>query len=87
MAAGDRQREDRTGGRLNPAPGAAPGHPQSFTLDAPAKFYSVGLADNGLYLELNDDFAKEILAGAVAKYEEVLAQVQAGEFEIPFVGE
>ena len=34
-----------------------------------------------------DEFAKEIPAGAMAKYEEVLAQVQAGEFEIPFVGE
>ena len=54
---------------------------------APAKFYSVGLADNGLYLALNDEFAQEIPADAMAKYEEVLAQVQAGQFEIPFVGE
>ena len=51
----------------------------------PAKFYSVGLADNGLYVKLNDGFGKDIPADAMAKYEEVLAQVQAGEFEIPFV--
>lgn len=51
----------------------------------PAKFYSVGLADNGLYVQLNDEFGREIPADAVAKYEEVLAQVKAGEFEIPFV--
>lgn len=53
----------------------------------PAKFYSVGLADNGLYVKLNDEFGREIPADAMAKYEEVLAQVKAGEFEIPFVGE
>lgn len=51
----------------------------------PAKFYSVGLADNGLYVKLNDEFGREIPADAMAKYEEVLAQVKAGEFEIPFV--
>lgn len=51
----------------------------------PAKFYSVGLADNGLYVKLNDGFGRDIPADAMAKYEEVLAQVKAGEFEIPFV--
>lgn len=51
----------------------------------PAKFYQVGLADNGLFLDLNDEFGKDIPAEAIAKYEEVLAQVKAGTFEIPFV--
>lgn len=52
---------------------------------SPGKFYSVGLAENGLYLKLHDGFVREIPADAMAKYEEVLAQVKAGEFEIPFV--
>lgn len=54
---------------------------------APAKFYAVGLADNGLYVKLNDQYAGQIPPDAMARYEEVLAAVKAGDFVIPFVAE
>lgn len=52
---------------------------------APAKYYQVGLADNGMFLEFNSQYPVEIPADTLARYEEVVAEIQAGSFEVPYV--
>jgi basic membrane protein A and related proteins len=51
------------------------------------EFYSWGIAQDVMYLEFNEPFLDKIPAEAIAKVEEVTAQIKAGEFEVPFIPE
>jgi basic membrane protein A len=52
----------------------------------PGKYYQDGVADDALRIDLNPDYAGEISAEALAKYEEVLASIKDGSFEVPYDG-
>src|SRR5918999_5017844 len=50
----------------------------------PAKSYEFGLADGGVDLQLNDEYAvAEIPADVMDEIEKVRQQIQSGEFEVP----
>jgi simple sugar transport system substrate-binding protein len=52
----------------------------------PAKRYEFGLADGGVDLLLNDQYAvKEIPADVMDQMEKVRQQIESGEFEVPYV--
>jgi simple sugar transport system substrate-binding protein len=51
----------------------------------PGKYYQDGVTDGALRIDLNPAYAGEISAEAMAKYEEVLAAMQDGSFEAPYV--
>jgi basic membrane protein A len=51
----------------------------------PGKYYQDGVAEGALRIDLNSDYAGEISADAMAKYEEVLAAMLDGSFEAPYV--
>jgi basic membrane lipoprotein Med (substrate-binding protein (PBP1-ABC) superfamily) len=52
----------------------------------PAKRYEFGLADGGVDLQLNDEYAvAEIPADVMDEMEKVRQQIQSGEFEVPYV--
>lgn len=53
----------------------------------PARYYDVPLADGGMSVAINPARAGDIPAGVMAQYEETLAAIESGEFEVPFVGE
>ena len=54
---------------------------------APAKFYSVGVADDGLLVDINPNLADDISAEAMALYEQRLQEIKDGTFEVPFIME
>ena len=54
----------------------------SFT---PAKEYRVGVADLGLVIAINPDLADRVGAEATALFETRLAEIIAGDFEVPFI--
>ncbi|MDG2112015.1 MAG: BMP family protein [Actinomycetota bacterium] len=56
----------------------------SFT---PAKEYRVGVADGGLVIAINPDLADRVGAEATALFETRLAEIIAGDFEVPFIPE
>jgi basic membrane protein A len=52
----------------------------------PAKRYEFGLADGGVDLQLNDGYsAHEIPADVMDQMEKVKAQIESGEFKVPYV--
>ena len=52
----------------------------------PAKRYEFGLADGGVDLQLNDQYAvKEIPADVMDAMEKVREQIRSGEFKVPYV--
>ncbi len=53
----------------------------------PAKEYRVGVADLGLLVEINPALADRVSAEAMAAYDERLAEIIAGTFEVPFIAE
>ena len=52
----------------------------------PGKYYQDGVTDGALRIDLNPSYAGTISDEAMAKYEEVLASIQDGSFEVPFDG-
>lgn len=54
---------------------------------APAKEYRVGVADGGLLVEINSELADRVSAEATALFETRLAEIIAGDFEVPFIPE
>ena len=53
----------------------------------PAKYYSVGVKDDGILIKVNPEYGKPIPEEALAKMDEVIQKIKAGEFEVPFVPE
>jgi simple sugar transport system substrate-binding protein len=53
----------------------------------PGKAYHVGLAVGGIQVALNPEYKDQPNAEAMTLYDEVLAKVKAGEFEIPYIPE
>lgn len=51
----------------------------------PAKFYSVGVADDGLLVDINPNLEGAISADAMALYEQRLQEIKEGTFEVPFI--
>jgi basic membrane lipoprotein Med (substrate-binding protein (PBP1-ABC) superfamily) len=52
----------------------------------PAKRYEYGLADGGVDLQLNDGYSvKKIPADVMKQMEEVRAQIESGDFKVPYV--
>lgn len=54
---------------------------------APAKFYSVGVADEGLVVVINPDLEGNISKAAMDLYEQRLKEIKDGTFEVPFIAE
>ncbi len=52
-----------------------------------AQYYSVPLADGGMSIVIDPADADSISADAMAVYDERLAEIEAGSFEVPFVPE
>ena len=52
---------------------------------SPAKYYSVGVADEGLLVEINPNLEGEISEEALALYEQRLQEIKDGTFEVPFI--
>jgi basic membrane protein A len=48
------------------------------------QYYSLGVAEDAVRLEFNPAFENRISAKTLALYEETLAKIQSGEFEVPF---
>jgi len=53
----------------------------------PAKFYSVGVADDGLVVVINPELEGEISDTAMDLYEQRLKEIQDGSFTVPFIAE
>ena len=53
----------------------------------PGKAYHVGLAVGGIMVELNSQYKDQPTAETLALYEDVLAKVKSGEFEVPYIPE
>ncbi|MDY7102704.1 MAG: BMP family protein [Actinomycetota bacterium] len=52
-----------------------------------AQYYSVPLAEDGMEVVISPNWSSEIPEDTMALFEERLAEIQAGEFEVPFVPE
>lgn len=51
----------------------------------PAKYYAVGVADEGLLVEINPNLKDNISADAIALFEQRLQEIKDGTFEVPFI--
>ena len=51
----------------------------------PGRFYELGVADGALSVVINPEYPGEIDPAAVARYDERLAQIEAGEFVVPYI--
>jgi basic membrane lipoprotein Med (substrate-binding protein (PBP1-ABC) superfamily) len=52
-----------------------------------AQYYGVGLADGGLEIVIDPADEASISDEAMALFEQRLAEIQSGEFEVPFIAE
>lgn len=53
----------------------------------PAKFYSVGVADDGLLVQINPALEDRISDDAMALFEQRLQEIKDGTFAVPFIAE
>ncbi len=53
----------------------------------PAKFYSIGVADDGLVVEINPALEDRISDDAMALFEQRLQEIKDGTFDVPFIAE
>lgn len=54
---------------------------------SPAKYYSVGVADDGLVVAINPDLADRVSDKAMELYDTRLAEIKDGSFEVPYIPE
>ncbi len=52
----------------------------------PARYYEVGFKDGGMSIVINPARMADIPAETMAKFNEVMDQIKAGTFEVPFIG-
>ena len=51
-----------------------------------AQYYEVGLADGGMTVLINPEREADIPPEIMEQFDETLAQIESGEFEVPYVG-
>lgn len=51
-----------------------------------AQYYEVSLADGGMSVLVNPEREADIPAEILAQFDETLAQIESGEFEVPYIG-
>ena len=52
---------------------------------SPAKYYDLRIKDDGLMVQINPAFDRPIPDNVMAKYKDALAQIKAGQLQVPYV--